>query len=110
VVEPILRPWLGAFDNIYAIAAVWIGLAFLASLISIRVGLSVDRLPGQLWQRAGLSLAFRRNASTCQITSYEGDWASTLQEAPLSPALPQRVVISSSAWRCVIRHSPCSSR
>jgi hypothetical protein len=58
----------------------------------------------------GLSLAFRRNASTCQITSYEGDWASTLQEALLSPALPQRVVISSSAWRCVIRHSPCSSR
>ncbi|MDQ6789314.1 MAG: cation:proton antiporter [Candidatus Dormibacteraeota bacterium] len=41
MVEPILRPWLGAFDNIYAIAAVWIGLAFLASLISIRVGLSV---------------------------------------------------------------------
>jgi len=36
-----LRPWLGAFDNIYAIAALWIGLAFLASLISIRVGLSV---------------------------------------------------------------------
>jgi Kef-type K+ transport system membrane component KefB len=30
-----------AFNNVYAIAAVWIGLAFLASLISIRVGLSV---------------------------------------------------------------------
>jgi hypothetical protein len=32
---------LGAFNNVYAIAAVWIALAFLASLISIRVGLSV---------------------------------------------------------------------
>jgi Kef-type K+ transport system membrane component KefB len=32
---------LGSFDNMYAIAAVWIALAFLASLISIRVGLSV---------------------------------------------------------------------
>jgi len=31
----------GAFNNVYAIAAVWIALAFLASLISIRVGLSV---------------------------------------------------------------------
>jgi Kef-type K+ transport system membrane component KefB len=40
VPEPILRPWLYAFDNIYTIAAIWIGLAFMASLISIRVGLS----------------------------------------------------------------------
>jgi Kef-type K+ transport system membrane component KefB len=32
---------LGAFDNVYAIAAVWIGLAFLASLVSLRLGLSV---------------------------------------------------------------------
>jgi len=32
---------LEAFNNVYAIAAVWIGLAFLASFISIRVGLSV---------------------------------------------------------------------
>jgi Kef-type K+ transport system membrane component KefB len=30
-----------AFDNVYAIAAVWIGLAFLASAISLRLGLSV---------------------------------------------------------------------
>jgi hypothetical protein len=29
-----------AFDNVYAIAAVWIGLAFLASVISLRVSLS----------------------------------------------------------------------
>jgi Kef-type K+ transport system membrane component KefB len=32
---------LAAFDNVYAIAAVWIGLAFLASLVSLRLGLSV---------------------------------------------------------------------
>src|SRR5205807_6233956 len=30
-----------ALDNVYAIAAVWIGLAFLASVISLRFGLSV---------------------------------------------------------------------
>jgi Kef-type K+ transport system membrane component KefB len=30
-----------AFDNVYAIAAVWIALAFLASAISLRLGLSV---------------------------------------------------------------------
>jgi len=30
-----------AFDNVYAIAAVWIGLAFVASAISLRLGLSV---------------------------------------------------------------------
>jgi len=32
---------LGDFNNIYTVAAIWIGLAFLASLISIRFGLSV---------------------------------------------------------------------
>jgi Kef-type K+ transport system membrane component KefB len=32
---------LGDFNNIYIIAAIWIGLAFVASLISIRFGLSV---------------------------------------------------------------------
>ena len=32
---------LGDFNNIYIIAAIWIGLAFAASLISIRFGLSV---------------------------------------------------------------------
>jgi Kef-type K+ transport system membrane component KefB len=32
---------LAQFDNIYAIAFVWIALAFLASLISIRIGFSV---------------------------------------------------------------------
>jgi Kef-type K+ transport system membrane component KefB len=30
-----------AFDNVYAIAAVWVGLAFVASAISLRLGLSV---------------------------------------------------------------------
>jgi len=29
------------FDNVYAVAFVWIGLAFLASAISLRLGLSV---------------------------------------------------------------------
>ena len=28
-------------DNMYAVAAVWIGLALVASLISIRLGISV---------------------------------------------------------------------
>ena len=32
---------LAAFNNVYAVAAVWIGLALAASIISIRVGLSV---------------------------------------------------------------------
>ena len=32
---------LGDFNNIYIVAAIWIGLAFVASLISIRFGLSV---------------------------------------------------------------------
>jgi Kef-type K+ transport system membrane component KefB len=32
---------LSGFNNIYAIAALWIGLAFVASLISLRIGLSV---------------------------------------------------------------------
>jgi Kef-type K+ transport system membrane component KefB len=32
---------LSGFDNVYAIAALWIGLAFVASLISLRIGLSV---------------------------------------------------------------------
>ncbi len=32
---------LGDFNNTYTVAAIWIGLAFLASLISIRFGLSV---------------------------------------------------------------------
>lgn len=36
-----LSSLLAAFDNVYAIAAVWIGLAFLASAISLRLGLSV---------------------------------------------------------------------
>src|SRR5579864_9381911 len=32
---------MSAFNNVYAIAFVWIGLAFLASLVSLRFGLSV---------------------------------------------------------------------
>src|SRR5438034_5703343 len=36
-----LTSLLAALDNVYAIAAVWIGLAFLASTISVRLGLSV---------------------------------------------------------------------
>lgn len=32
---------LGTFNNVYAIAAVWLGLAFAASVISLRIGLSV---------------------------------------------------------------------
>lgn len=36
-----LTSLLSSFDNAYAIAAVWIGLAFLASAISLRLGLSV---------------------------------------------------------------------
>lgn len=32
---------LSGFDNVYAIAALWIGLAFVASIISLRIGLSV---------------------------------------------------------------------
>jgi len=30
-----------SFDNVYGVAAVWVGLAFLASVISVRIGLSV---------------------------------------------------------------------
>ena len=36
-----LTSLLAALNNVYAIAAVWIGLAFLASAISLRLGLSV---------------------------------------------------------------------
>src|SRR5919204_6136636 len=36
-----LNSLLSSFDNVYAIAAVWIGLAFLASAVSLRLGLSV---------------------------------------------------------------------
>ncbi len=36
-----LTSQLAAFNNVYAIAAVWIGLAFLASAVSLRLGLSV---------------------------------------------------------------------
>lgn len=32
---------LGEFNNVYTIAAIWLGLAFVASLISIRIGISV---------------------------------------------------------------------
>jgi len=32
---------LSSFNNVYAVGAVWIALAFVASLISIRAGLSV---------------------------------------------------------------------
>lgn len=41
MLEPFVRPLFGAFDNVYAVAAVWIGLAFLASLLSMRLGISV---------------------------------------------------------------------
>jgi len=36
-----LTSLFAAFDNVYAIAAVWIGLAFLASALSLRLGLAV---------------------------------------------------------------------
>ncbi|MDH7504060.1 MAG: hypothetical protein QHJ82_15290, partial [Verrucomicrobiota bacterium] len=40
-------------DNIWFIAAIWIGLAFLASVISIRVGISVALLEILLSVAAG---------------------------------------------------------
>jgi Kef-type K+ transport system membrane component KefB len=38
---PVSAGFLGAFDNVYGVAATWIALAFAASVFSIRLGISV---------------------------------------------------------------------
>jgi Kef-type K+ transport system membrane component KefB len=49
-------------DNLYLVAAAWIGLALIASLISIRIGLSVALIEIALGVLAGNAFGFQTNA------------------------------------------------
>jgi len=97
VLEPFLRPWLGAFDNIYAIAAVWIGLAFLASLISIRVGLSVALVEILVGVAAGNLFHLSTNAWIDFLASFGSVLLTFLAGAEIDPRSLRRFAVPSLA-------------
>jgi len=60
-------------DNIWLIAALWMGMALIASLISIRIGISVALIEILSWQAISLEFIKLRNGlifSQCWVAAF----------------------------------------
>ena len=95
MLEPMLRPWLAAFDNIYAIAFVWITLAFLASLISIRIGLSVALVEILVGVAAGNLFQLSTNTWIDFLSSFGSVLLTFLAGAEIDPGSLRRFAVPS---------------
>ena len=74
-----------AFDNIYCIAALWIGLALIASLISIRIGISVALVEIAVGVLAGNFLHLQTNDWINFLASFGSVLLTFLAGAEIDP-------------------------
>ncbi|HMJ81353.1 MAG TPA: cation:proton antiporter, partial [Candidatus Dormibacteraeota bacterium] len=77
-------------DNVYLIAAAWIGLALLASLASIRLGVSVALLEIGLGIMGGNVLGFQTNAWIDFLAGFGAILLTFLAGAEIDPASLRR--------------------
>ena len=86
---------LGDFNNIYTVAAIWIGLAFLASLISIRFGLSVALAEILLGVLGGNILQIGPNEWITFLASFGSVLLTFLAGAEIDPQSLRRFLLPS---------------
>ena len=86
---------LDDFNNIYAVAAIWIALAFLASLISIRFGLSVALAEIMLGVAGGNLLHITTNAWIDFLASFGSVLLTFLAGAEIDPKSLRRFLLPS---------------
>ncbi|MDQ6878881.1 MAG: cation:proton antiporter [Candidatus Dormibacteraeota bacterium] len=86
---------LGDFNNIYTIAAIWIGLAFVASLISIRFGLSVALAEILLGVFGGNVLHISANTWIDFLASFGSVLLTFLAGAEIDPKSLRRFLVPS---------------
>jgi Kef-type K+ transport system membrane component KefB len=86
-----------AFDNVYAIAAVWIGLALLASVISPRIGLPVALVEIAVGVAAGNVLHLATNTWIDFLAGFGSVLLTFLAGAEIDPASLRRFLAPSLA-------------
>ena len=86
---------LGDYNNIYIIAAIWIGLAFVASLISIRFGLSVALAEILLGVFGGNVLHISTNSWIDFLASFGSVLLTFLAGAEIDPKSLRRFLVPS---------------
>jgi Kef-type K+ transport system membrane component KefB len=85
------------FDNTYAIAAVWIALAFLASLVSLRIGLSVALVEILVGVAAGNLFHLATNAWIDVLAGFGSVLLTFLAGAEIDPGSLRRFLVPSLA-------------